>query len=159
MPPRNPLRESNQPQEQVEADQVTNTQTNRAIHIVGPNGAPVELDLSSRQSQLLEDGVYSETVITIIRVDAAGNPLPDDPEKVIISHTGLFPPPEQRGICSSGLHNIPNRNTYLGQDGRMLPNGNAICNRCEARRNTIILALTLLAGVLLAGIIKGLGVF
>ena len=67
-----------------------------------------------------------------VATDHAGNPLPDDPRSVILSHSGLFiTSQEQFATCTSWLHGNRSRNILLGQDGRALGEGRAICNQCE----------------------------
>ena len=92
--------------------------------------------------------------------DDAGNPLPEDPRSMIFSHSGLYiTSPEQLATCTSWFHGNLSRNILIGQDGRMISEGRAICNRCDFWQGTTYIALAILALGLIAGICKGAGLF
>ena len=161
MPPRNPLREEGQPREQKEGSDIINTTTQRTVRLVRPDGTVQEIIMDAHDSRPDDNGGYRDTELINVVTDNAGNPLPEDPRSMRISHSGLYiNSPEQLAHCTSWLHgNNRSRTISLGQDGRMVGENRAICNRCDFRMGTIYLVLGILFLGIVCGIWKGSGLF
>jgi hypothetical protein len=161
MPPRNPLRENDHPREQTKGKDILNTRSQRVARIVGQDGNVQEYIMDVHHSWLDGNGGHIDDELINVITDQAGNPLPEDPRSVIRSHSDLFiTSPEQFATCTSWLHgNRHSRNILVGQDGRPLPGGGAICSRCDTWVKTIYLALGILGVGLILGIWRGAGLF
>lgn len=156
---RNPLRTGRQPQEATPAEAVTNLATQRRLRIQGPDGQPREVPLSTRLSAPNEHGVYVDSEVIELAVDASGTVINQDSpiQAVAISHSGLVVPTVEHGaLCTSPYHHGPIRWILLGVDGRRLPNGQAICSPCDSIRRTVRVLLGLLALGLGLGVAFGL---
>lgn len=161
MPPRNPLRDDDQPQKVIRGETFTNLRTEQVARIIGPDGAVTEMDLGSVDSRLDPNGGYVDRTETNIYSDQAGNILPEDGRPVALSHTGLFiTTPEQLTQCTSVLH-FPwqSRNILVGQDGQVLDENHAICSHCQANLTTIYIVLGILVLGVVIGLLQGTGVF
>lgn len=159
MPPRNSLKDNDQPVEQIKGKTITNVRRERVIQISDQDGAIRQFVMDVADSRPNQDGTYSDSELINVPTDRAGNPLPADPRSVIVSHSGLYIPSEaQRAVCSSWLHGARSRNIFIGQDGRLTPNG-AICSRCDSLTGTIWILLFILAVAGILGIWKGAGMF
>ena len=160
MPPRNPLREEGQPREQKEGADIINTITQRTVRLVRPDGTVQEIIMDAHGSRPDDNGGYRDTELINVVTDYAGNPLPENPRSMIISHSGLYiTSPEQLAHCTSWLHGNRSRNILLGQDGRMIAENRAICSRCDSWMGTIYFVLCILAIGIVLGIWNGAGVF
>ena len=160
MPPRNSLREDNQPQDPIEGDEIINVRSQRVARIVSPDGIVQEVLMGSKLSVPGENGTYVDTELVNIQTDGVGNPLPDDPRKVTFSHSGLYiTSPDQFASCTSRFH-PPNRsrNILIGQDGRHVEGG-ALCSHCDAWINTIYMVLGIFGIGLTLGLFKATGIF
>jgi len=160
MPPRNPLRENDQPREETTGDQITNVRTERTVRIAGPDGNPQEFTTEIHDSRPDENGNFNIRELINAPTDHAGNPLPEDPRSLIISHSGLYiTSPQQLGHCTSWLHPAnQSRNILLGQDGRATAGG-AVCSRCDSWLGTIYTMGAIFAIAILLGVWSGAGLF
>jgi hypothetical protein len=159
MPPRNSLRNDDQPVEQTKGKTITNLRRERVVQLSDPDGTVRQFVLEVTDSRPNEDGTYSDSELINIPMDHAGNPLPADPRSVIVSHSGLYIPSEgQRALCTSRLHVSGSRNIFIGQDGRLTPNG-AICSRCDSLIGTLWILIFILAAAGIFGVWKGAGMF
>ena len=158
MPQKNSLRKDNTPQKLMEGDTITNMRVNRIVQRQMPDGSTEEIMVSGRFSGLNETGEYIDTELKRVIYDSSGNPMPEDQNSVILSHSGLFiPSPEERAVCSSILHpGNRNRNIFIGHDGH-LRNGRAICSHCRSLLFTIYLVLGILGVGTIIGLFKGTG--
>jgi len=160
MPPRNPLREENQPQEITKGDHIDNMSTRRYAQLELPDGRVEQVFLSAHASRLNENGQFEETDMMGVRFDHAGNPLPEDPRSTILSHSGLYIDSLERlAVCTSPLHFGRSRNILIGQDGQLLDNGEVICSKCQAMRLVSYFLVGLLAVGVILGVFSGAGWF
>ena len=81
MPPRNPLRESDQPREVKKGDKLINQKTIRKIIIPGQDGN-VELTLSEADSRPDVNGDFVDTEAPHLNIDPSGRVIPQDAEKI-----------------------------------------------------------------------------
>jgi hypothetical protein len=148
--PRNTLRDGNQPQEQTKGDKIINVVTKETVTINGQ-----EFTREEAVTKPDENGNYVDTKKTHLIFDHGGNQLPEDPQSAILSWTGLIIPSEdKRALCTSFFHsNRYSKNIYIGQDGRLTPNG-AICSRCDYRLTTIYIALGIVGIGFMWGLFK-----
>jgi hypothetical protein len=161
MPPRNSLRESDQPIEQIDGEDFNNIRRQRTAQFTGPDGNVQEALLDIKDTRPDGNGNWIDYELKNIQIDRAGNPLPENPRSVILSHSGLYTTaPEQRAHCTSLLHprNV-SRTIFIGQDGRKISENRAICNPCDSWHNTIYVVLAILALGLIFGIWSGTGIF
>jgi len=161
MPPRNPLREEDSlPREQVRGDNITNTRTQRIVRMVDQNGNPQEILMDINDSSPDENGNWIDSTVVNLHMDSAGNPMPEDPRSVVLSHSGLYiSSPEQLSHCTSWLHGNGCRNILLGQDGRALAAGRAICTRCDSILSTLYVVMFVCIISIILGIYSGAGWF
>ena len=160
MPPRNPLNEEAHPRESVKDEDVINVRTQRVVRLMGPDGGVREVVTDARDSRPDQNGGYVDAELINVVTDHAGNPLPEDPRSVIISHSGLYiTSPDQFATCTSWLHGNRSRNILLGQDGREVGRDRAICSQCDFWLGTIYIVLGILCLGLIVGIWKGTGLF
>ena len=158
--PRNPFEEDNQPHEAIKGEDIINTRTERVIRIRAQDGTVQDIVLSVHESRPDENGNFIDTELINVVTDHAGNPLPEDPRSVFVSHSDLFiRSQEQLARCNSWLH-PPNRsrNILLGQDGRTVQGG-AICSNCDSWHTTIFIAFGILGLGVLTGLCKAAGLF
>jgi len=154
----NPLKEDAHPQEVQKGESITNLNTQKSIKLVMPDGTIRTFITTENSSGIDQDGQATTTKTTYLVFDPAGNPMPLDPRKLILSHSGCFiPTPEQRAICTSIFHRSPNRNISIGQDGYVLPNGAGICSSCRSIRTTIFIVLAILGVGIFLGVLRALG--
>jgi hypothetical protein len=162
MPPRNPLRRDNIPQEPTQGQDVpTNWIKHKYIRFISPDGTVREISTGTQEAHPDGQGNYIDLHTTNVVFDQAGNPLPKDPTNMVTSHTGLFiPSPEFRGLCTSMFH-PPHRpkNIYIGQDGYQIGEGRFRCSCCHEIVITLRVFLGILAFGLLVGIYRGIGSF
>jgi len=162
MPPRerNSLREEGQPREQTEGKSIINSRTQRTARLVCPDGSVQEFLLDINDTRPDENGNWLDNELINVTMDRAGNPLPKDLRSVKLSNSDLYiSSSDQSATCTSWLHGNRSRNILVGQDGRELGNGRAICDRCAFILTTIYLALGIIALGLVLGIWKGAGLF
>jgi hypothetical protein len=158
--PRNPFRDESQQHEAYKGDDIVNTRTQKIVRIQNQNGNIQESVVGVRDSMPDQNGAYVDTEMINIMTDRAGNPLPQDPRSLQISHSGLYIRfPEQMATCNSWLHSTNRSKTILiGQDGRLTPQG-AVCSHCNFWLNTIYIALAILGIGATYGIYKALSFF
>ena len=160
MPKRNTLRKENQPQDIIEGDEIITSTSQRVVRITSPNGDVQQIIMGGHTSAPGENGSYTDTELINLQTDHAGNPLPEEPRSVRLSHTGLYiSSPEQLAHCTSFFHSR-NRSTniLIGQDGRLVEGG-ATCSHCESWINTIYIVLGIIGVGLVIGLFKGAGIF
>ena len=147
------------PQEIFSGDNVINNRTQKILRTIDQNGIQQDIVAEIHDSRPDgNDGFIDSTMINLA-ADHAGNPLPEDPRSITISHSGLYiSADDQRRHCTSFLHFSPNRNILLNQDGWTTPNG-AICTRCYFWQNTLFIIFGLFGIGLVVGLFKGTGFF
>jgi hypothetical protein len=159
---RNPLREEDEiPREVRTGDTIINTRTQSITQLVDAQGNVRQFVTKVTDSRPDDAGGFTDSELIRVPFDSAGNPLPEDPRKVRISHSGLYIGPEDKqAICTSWLHPPGrSRNILVGQDGHELPGGGAICSSCRFWLTTIYLGIGILALGLIIGLFKGAGWF
>jgi hypothetical protein len=158
--PRNPFEEENQAHEAIKGEDVINIRTERVIRIRAQDGTFQDIVFSVHDSRPDENGNFIDTELINVVTDHAGNPLPQDPRSVFVSHTGLYIGSlEQLAICNSWLHPPNrNRNIFLDHDGRETQGG-AICSNCESWHTTIYIAFGIIGLGVLTGLCKAAGMF
>ena len=163
MPKRNPLRENGglPPREQVKGEDIINTRTQRMVRLTGPDGDVQEIVMDAHDSRPDQNGGYIDSEFINLQTDVAGKILPKDPHEITaLSHTGLYiDSPEKLAICSSIFHGSASRSILIGFDGRLLPNGRAICSRCEFWLRTVYSVLGIFSIGVILGIWRGAGIF
>lgn len=153
MPPKNPLKEDEYPQEPVKGENITNLNKQKIVRITLPDGNTITSVTYETGLKKDQDGQYADAEITNVIIDPFGNPLVIDPNNFSISHTGLpITSPLMKAVCTSMFHRNPNRNILLGQDGGLRANGQGICNHCQS----ILTFIYILMGIFGIGIIIGL---
>lgn len=159
MPPRNSLRESDQPREVKKGDKVINQKTIRKIIIPGQDGN-VELTLSESDSRPDANGDFVDTEAPYLNIDPSGRVIPQDSEK--IKGFTCFGAPlyleDQLVECVWPFHRGTNRLIRLGYDGQLSLAG-PICNGCRPSLRRIYVAGAFVIVTVLAGIYHGLGWF
>ena len=153
----NPLKEDVHPQEVKKGEGITNLNIQKSFRMIMPDGSIRTFISYEKHTGSVQDGQSIDSESTYVVFDPAGNPMPLDPRKLILSHSGCFiPAPEQRAICTSIFHSSPNRNILIGQDGNLLGDGRAVCTRCQSIRTTILIALGILGIGIFWGLLKAL---
>ena len=157
---RNALREDDHPREEITGDTIINTRTQSITRLLDPQGNVQEFVTRVTDSRPDEAGEYVDTELINVPFDRAGNPLPEDPRKARISHSGFYIGPQDKyATCTSWLHPPGrSRKILVGQDGSEVPGG-AICSWCRFCLTTIYLALGILALGAIVGIFEGAGWF
>jgi len=159
---RNPLVEGGQPQEPIAGEKVaSNIRTQKLVRFLGPDGSEREITTDIHDSRPDQQGGYFDSEVSNILIDQGGNPMPENPRDLVISHSGLFiASPEQRGICNSILHlSSRSRNILIGQDGYISDEGMARCSYCQGVLTSIYIVLGILGLGLIMGVYKGVGLF
>jgi hypothetical protein len=153
----NPLKEDANPQEVKKGESITNLNNQKSFKMIMPDGTIRTFITTENSSGIEQNGQGTTTETTYVLFDPAGNPMPLDPRKLILSHSGCFIlTPEQRAICTSIFHSRPNRNILIGQDGYLLGNGRAVCGHCQSIRTTILVVLGILGIGIFWGLLKAL---
>lgn len=156
--PRNPIKE-NKPQKQIRGEDIVNATTQKVVRIRDQDGNVQDIVVEAHNISPDETGRFIDSELINVFTDDAGNPLPQDPQNLIRSHSGLFiSSQEQLARCTSFLHTSPNRNILLGQDGQTTSNG-AICSRCAFWLNTIYIVLGFFGIGLLIGLFRASSYF
>jgi hypothetical protein len=159
MPPKNPLKEDEHPQEPVKGESITNLNKQKIVRITLPNGQTLTSVNSETGLNKGPNGQYTDAEITNVVVDQFGNPVVIDPNTFSISHTGLpITSPLMKTVCTSMFHTNPNKNILIGQDGRLLANGGGICNHCQNILYVIYTVLGIFGIGFIIGLYKALGV-
>ena len=162
MPPRNPLREQSQPQQQTQPETLTNIANIKANRLTLPDGTTVTIPVSEHSSQLTENGIYVDTEITHSNNDRNGTPMdPSNPERTTISHSGLnINDGESKGLCSARVIHPGHlsRTVKIGEDGQYFF-GRLYCSRCMTRINCMLWFMSVLGLAAIAGVYKAFGWF
>jgi hypothetical protein len=146
----NPLKDVFNTPEPTSGETFTNLKT---IHRVGIKGQ--EHVIREESTQPLKDGTFEDIHTVNVHTDRAGQPIPEDPSKYTISHSGIFTTPENSAICNSWFHFGGSRTIAVGYDGYKREE-NAICFPCYYWQLTFrAAALILLLGGLI-GVITGI---
>lgn len=154
---KNTLREDEYPQEPVKGENIINLNKQKITRITLPDGNIITSVIGETGLQKGENGQYADIEITNVAIDPFGNPMVIDPNTFSVSHSGLFiTSPLLKAVCSSIFHRNPNRNIFLGQDGRLLANGEGICNHCQGIVMFIYLILAIFGFGILIGIFKAI---
>ena len=116
--------------------------------------------LNAHETRPDGNGNFVTSEFINVVTDHAGNPLPENPRSVFVSHSGLFiTSQDQLATCTSWLHPANrSRNILLGQDGRETQTG-AICSNCDSWHTTISIAFGILGLGVLIGLCKAAGLF
>jgi len=153
MPPKNPLREDEHPQEPVKGESITNLNKQKITRITLPDGNILTSVTGEAGLKKGPNGQYIDEEITNVVMDPFGNPMVIDPNNFSISHTGLpITSPLMKAVCTSMFHRNPNRNILIGQDGTLRTNGEGICNHCQS----ILTFIHIVLGIFGIGIIVGI---
>jgi hypothetical protein len=153
MPPKNPLKEDKYPQEPVKGENIINLNKQKIVRINLPDGQTLTSVNSETGLKKDPNGQYTDAEITNVVIDPFGNPMIIDPANFSISHTGQFiTSPQMKAVCTSIFHRNPNKNILIGQDGRLLANGEGICNHCQ----NILYFIYVVLGIFGIGTIIGL---
>jgi len=156
---RNPLNPGGKPHERLKAKDVLNQKKERILRFSYTDGSIREIVLEARESLPDGKGSYIHRETKASPRDHAGNTLGPEPERTIMSHTGLFiESPMQRALCTSIFHTSGSRNILIGQDGRLTQRG-AICSRCDYWLNTTYIGAGVIIFGIVIGIFRGTGFF
>ena len=159
MPPKNPLKEDEFPQEPAKGESITNLNKQKIVRVTLPNGQILTSINSETDLNKGPNGQYTDAEITNVVIDQFGNPMVLDPNNFSVSHTGLFiTSPQMKAVCTSIFHRNPNKNILIGQDGRLLGNGGGICNHCQNILYIIYTVLGIFGIGVIIGLYKALGV-
>ena len=151
MPNDNPFNDGELFPEPTSGETFTNLTTQRRVQIGGHEFITREHSIQPR-----DDGTYEDTQTVHVNTDRAGNPIPEDPSKAIISHSGIFVTPETAAVCTSWLHwGQRSRTISVGHDGHLTPSG-AICSNCYGWYLTLTAVAFIIGGGCLLGILIGL---
>jgi hypothetical protein len=159
--PRNPFRDGNNPQEPDKLENIVNLNNRKIMRIRDESGNIIqEMVIDDRESRPDGNGGFIDIEYIDYLTDSAGNPLPENPRNLIISHSGLYiPTQEHLSKCTSRFHSSRfSRNIYVDQDGRTTGNG-AICSRCDFWLITIYIALGIIGVGIFIGLLRGSGIF
>jgi hypothetical protein len=153
----NPLKEDAHPQEVQQGEGITNLKTQKSLTVIMPDGTVRTFITTENFSGMGQNGQVTNAETTYVVFDPAGNPMPMDPQKLMLSHSGCFiSSPEQRATCTSIFHRGLNRNISIGQDGYVLANGAGICSSCQSVRTTIFIVLAILGFGIFWGVLRAL---
>lgn len=160
MPARNILQEDDNVQEIMEGDEIVNSTSQKIVRITDLNGNVQQIIMGEHTTAPDENGSYIDTELINVQTDWAGNPLPEDPRSIILSHTGLYiPSREQLTSCTSRFHPAHrSRNIFIGIDGRLKEEG-AICTHCDSWINSIYIVIGIIGAGLIIGLFGGVGLF
>ena len=159
---RNSLQEGAQPIDQIQPEALGNLKSRKVLKQVMPDGSTKDISLESIASRLDEDGCFEDIEERAVIYDQSGAPHPAEHlGNARISHQGHQIMDETRlGECQSWFHRSPNRNVYLGVDGRLSLTGKCICNKCWPWHVASLLGGATLIGCLLwalrAALVAGL---
>jgi hypothetical protein len=158
--PRNPLRDDSQPFETLKGKKIINDRNETIVQFPDQNGNLRQYVTESVISEPDGQGGYINRTYKMPVYDRLGNPLPEDPNSVIFSHSRLpITSPDQLAHCASFLHpGSLSRNILVGQDGRRTFSG-GICSRCDFWMRTIYFGLSLLGLGVVFGLFKAVGLF
>ena len=157
--PRNSLNDGNQPFEPGKRKKINNLLTRKMVRLVNQNGDTQEFDIEEKVSSPNDNGTYVDSEVHSVHLDHAGNTLPEDLRSFSISHSGTITSEKSKANCSHWLHFNGSRIIHIGQDGRLTPNGVAICSRCASRMRFIYLIAGILGFGVVFGLYKGVGLF
>ena len=144
----NPFNEEISSFETIQGEQFNNQIKRKYISILGR-----KFLISENSSRPNQDGTIEEVLIEHVNTDDYGNPLPENPSRCAISHSGIVTPPEKTALCTSWLHwSQRSKIVALGQDGKETSNG-PICSSCNTWERTLkfsglILFLGVVSGIL-----------
>ena len=157
---RNPFRDNNVQSEAVKGKDIINIRDETIVQFPDQDGNPRQYVTDAVISEPDGQGGYINRRYKMPVRDRLGNPLPEDPSTVILSHSNLFiTSPDQLAHCTSLLHPVgPSSNILVGQDGRKTPGG-AICSRCDFWLNSIYIVLGVLAIGAIFGLFKAVAFF
>ena len=158
--PRNPLKDDNQAFEVLKGNKIINDRNETIVQMPDHDGNLRDYVVESEISEPDGQGGFVNTTRKRPVYDRLGNPLPEDPSPVILSHSNLFiTSPDQLAHCTSLLHpGRLSRNILIGQDGRLTPSG-GICSRCDFCLRTIYFGFAVLGMGVVFGLFKAVSVF
>jgi hypothetical protein len=153
MPPKNPLREDDNPREQEAGKTFIGTRIQKKTRMVLPDGRVMEFVIKEDIGRMGDDGVYEQSETAPVMFGPDGSPLDFSSGFFRFSYSGMpITCQDQWAICTSRFHKSQNRNIFAGLDGTSFGNGQGICRDCQKVASTIHIVL----GILGIGILIGL---